>query len=399
MRAILRHRGFRLLLAGQTLSMFGSTALFLVLAIWTKALTGSNSMVGVLFLLLALPAVATPLFGVLVDRLPRRRVMIVTDLVMAAIVSMLLFVHDEGDVWIIFAVTVVYALAQPVFASAKSGLMVGMLEEEHLASANGLLESMRQALRIGAPLAGAGLYTVLGGGAVALVDAATFLVSAALLSAMRVPDIARVREPLRFWSSLVGGVSHIWRTSELRALVGAVFLAVCVVGLLEGAVFFALLDALGKPPEYVGILSTVQGVGSITGGLLAGAAITRLGELRVSAVGILGIGAGFALCATLSLPVVFVACVLIGLTLTPFMVAFNTLVQRRTALELQGRVFTAIEALLSAPFALSMGIGAAVVAVVDIRVLYLFVAGALALVGTALMLWRLEEPRPAAASA
>jgi MFS family permease len=398
-RAILRHRGFQLLLAGQTLSMFGSSAMLLVLGIWTKALTGSNSMVGLVFLLLALPAVATPLLGVAIDRFPRRQVMIVTDLLMAAVLSTLLFVHDEGDVWIIFAVAVVYALGQPVFGSAKAGLLRGMLEEEHLAAANGLLESLRQALRICSPLAGAGLYTVLGGGAVAVLDAATFLASAALLAGMRVPDIERVREPLRFWSSFTGGVAHIWRTAELRLLVGAVFFAVCVVGLLEGAVFFALLDALGKPPEFIGVISTVQGAGSITGGLLAGVAISRLGELRVSAVGILGIGAGFALMATLSLPFVFGACVLIGVTLTPFMVAFNTLVQRRTALELQGRVFTAIEALLSAPFALSMGIGAGLVAVVDIRVLYLVVAASLVLVGGALMVWRLEEARPAAASA
>lgn len=399
MRALLRDPGFRLLLAGQTLSMFGSSAMFLVFGIWTKALTGSNTMVGVVFLLLALPAVAAPVLGVAVDRFPRRRVMIVTDLALAVVVSTLLFVHDEGDVWIIFAVAVVYAVGQPVFASARSGLMRGMLAEEQLAGANGLMESMRQALRICSPLAGAGLFALLGGGAVALVDAATFLVSAALLAAMRVPDIERVREPLRFWASFTGGVSHIWRTAELRALVGAVFLAVCVVGLLEGAVFFALLDALGKPPEYIGILSTVQGVGSITGGLLAGLFIARLGELRVSAVGILGIGTGFALCATISLPVVWAACAVIGLTLTPFMVAFNTLVQRRTALELQGRVFTAIEALLSGPFALSMGIGAALVAVVDIRVLYLLVAGALGLVGFALLGWRLEEPQSAPASA
>lgn len=79
--------------------------------------------------------------------------------------------------------------------SARSGLLRGMLPEEQLAVANGALASMRQALRVGAPLAGAGLYAAFGGGVVAVLDAATFLVSAAALLAMRVPDIARGRSP------------------------------------------------------------------------------------------------------------------------------------------------------------------------------------------------------------
>ena len=371
MRAVLRHRGFRLLLAGQTLSMFGSSALFLVLGIWVKELTGSNSAVGLLFMLMALPAIAAPLFGVAVDRFPRRQLMIVTDLVLAAAVLLLLLVDGRNDVWLIFAVAVVYSLGQPVFGSAKAGLIRGMLPEEQLAAANGAIESMRQALRIGAPLAGAGIYVAFGGGAVAAVDAVTFLASAGTLLAMRVPDIARSREPLRFVESFTEGIRHLWRTPDLRLLCGCIVAAICFIGVLEGAVFFALLDAIGKPPEWVGILSTIQGVGSIAGGIVSAWLIARAGELRVSGIGLAGLGVGFGLCAVLTVPSVLVGAVVIGITLTPFMVAFNTIVQKLTPLELQGRAFTAIEALFSAPMAIAMGLGAVLVAVVDIRVLYL----------------------------
>ena len=394
MRAVLRDRGFQLLLGGQTLSLFGSSALFLVLAIWVKDLTGSNSAVGLLFTLMALPAIASPLFGVAIDRFPRRRLMIVTDLVMAAVVSLLLLVHDSSDAWLIFVVGMLYSVGTPIFGSAKAGLMRGMLPEEHLAAANGAMESMRQALRIGAPLAGAGLYVAFGGGVVAMLDAATFLLSAATLAAMRVPDIARVREPLQFLSNFTGGVRHLWRTPDLRLLVGSIVFAVSVVGLLEGAVFFALLDAVGKPPEFIGVVSTVQGAGSIAGGLAAAWVISRIGELRVCGIGLVGLGTGFGMCALLNIPALLVACVVIGITLTPFMVAFNTLVSKRTPFELQGRVFTAVEAVLSAPMAAAMGLGALLVAVVDIRVLYLLNAVSLALLGSVLLWRRLAEPVP-----
>jgi len=76
MITLLRNRDFRLLLAGQTLSMFGDIALFIVLAIWAKQLTGSNGEAGAVFLTLALPSLASPLGGLIVDRYPRRIVMI-----------------------------------------------------------------------------------------------------------------------------------------------------------------------------------------------------------------------------------------------------------------------------------------------------------------------------------
>ena len=394
MRAVMRDRGFRLLFVGQTLSLFGSSALFLVLGIWVKELTGSNSAVGLLFTVMALPAIAAPLFGIAIDRFPRRSLMIVTDVAMAAAVLALLFVHDRSDVWIIFAVGALYSVGQPVFGSAKAGLIRGMLPEEQLAAANGALESMRQALRIGAPLAGAGLYAAFGGGVVAVLDAATFVVSAVTLAAMRVPDIARNREPLEFLDSFTAGVRHLWRTPDLRLLCGCVIAAICFVGVLEGAVFFALLDAIGKPPEWVGILSTIQGIGSIAGGIVAAWLIARLGELRVSGIGLAGLGAGFGLCALVTVPSVLVGAVVIGITLTPFMVAFSTIVQKLTPLELQGRAFTAIEAIFSAPMALAMGTGAILVAVVDIRVLYLSALVSLVALGAVLL--RRREPGPVA---
>ena len=71
------------LLIGQTLSAFGDYAMFLALAVWVKALTGSNAKAGLAILPFVLPSLVGPALGVFVDRFPRRRIMIVTDLVAA----------------------------------------------------------------------------------------------------------------------------------------------------------------------------------------------------------------------------------------------------------------------------------------------------------------------------
>ena len=87
MRELLRHRDFRLLLAAQTLSMFGDWTLLLVLGIWAKTLTGSNAVAGLTVFAMVAPGLLAPFAGVVVDRLPRRAVMIGLNLVSAVVVS------------------------------------------------------------------------------------------------------------------------------------------------------------------------------------------------------------------------------------------------------------------------------------------------------------------------
>src|SRR5712692_335454 len=89
-RRLLAFRNARLYFIGQTLSLFGDTALYLALAIWVKSLTGSNAAAGLVFFFLALPSIAAPVGGLLVDRVRRRPLMIVVDLLVGGTVLLLL---------------------------------------------------------------------------------------------------------------------------------------------------------------------------------------------------------------------------------------------------------------------------------------------------------------------
>src|SRR5437764_4177641 len=95
-RSLLRLRPFRVLLAGQTLTLFGDLALILVLGVWAKDLTGSVSAGGAVFFAMIAPTLLSPVLGCVVDRFPRLRVLIVNDLVTAAGLLPLLAVHGEG---------------------------------------------------------------------------------------------------------------------------------------------------------------------------------------------------------------------------------------------------------------------------------------------------------------
>ncbi|MGH3632264.1 MAG: hypothetical protein ACRDRL_33105, partial [Sciscionella sp.] len=98
---VLASRNMRVLLVGQTVNMFGNTAMTIVLGIWVKNLTGSSGAAGLIFMLIAATAFLAPVTGTLVDHFPRRLLLIVNDTLCGAVIALLLLVHDRNELWLI----------------------------------------------------------------------------------------------------------------------------------------------------------------------------------------------------------------------------------------------------------------------------------------------------------
>ena len=395
MRALLADRNTRLLLAGQTLSAFGDWAMLIVLAIWMKSLTGSSALAGLTFFTFAAGALLAPLGGLLADRVRRRPLMIVADCALGAIVLLLLLVHDRSDAWLLYGVAFSYGALGTVFYPARAALLKVMLPEELLGEANGVLTATREGLRIIAPLAGAGLYAVLGGGAVAILDSATFAASVFFLSRMRVREEKPEPSEHRFTQEVTAGLRHVWETLPLRQIVSGVAVALLVVGFSE-TLIFSVLAALGKPPSFFGVMATIQGVGSIAGGVTAAAVLRRVGEVRLVGMG-LALFALADLCLIApSLGVVLAAGPFAGVGVAWAIVGFSTALQTRTPLAIQGRVSAAADLTLSIAQTTSIATGAILSTVVDYRILFVVMA-ALVLASAGYLLTR-REPTPAPAT-
>jgi MFS family permease len=188
MRNLLARRDFRLLFTGLLASMIGDSVMLIVLAIWVKDLTGSNGKAGLTIFFLVAPALVAPLLGWVVDLFRRRPFLIAANLLSAVSLSPLLFVHDAGDVWIIYSVAALYGVSFVVIPAALSGLLKEMLSEDLLVDANGSLQTVRESLRLFGPLLGAGLLTAFGGGTVAILDAATFCIAALFIALVPVRE-------------------------------------------------------------------------------------------------------------------------------------------------------------------------------------------------------------------
>jgi MFS family permease len=374
MKSLLRRSDVRLLLAGQALSMFGDWMMIIVLGIWMKVLTQSNSAAGLVFFVFAAASLVAPLGGLLVDRLPKRPVMVATHVALAAVMCTLLFAHDRGDAWLLYVVTAVYGLGGDVFAAARGSMMKAMLPDELLGDANAAFQSLREGLRLVAPLAGAGLYALTSGGIVALVDAGTFVASAATLVALRFAEPAAAPREHHFLREVSAGLTHILRVPALRQMTIGISATMLVIGFSE-TLLFAITAALHRAPSFIGVLGTAQGVGSVAGGVTAGKLLRRFGDLRTAGIGVLLFAVGDAMFLIPSLPAVLAAMAVAGLGIVWAVVAIGTAYQRRSGQEIQGRVSAAANMVFSVPQTISIAAGAALISVVDykIEILVMFV--------------------------
>jgi MFS family permease len=366
---LLRMPVFRRLAIGWTFSNLGDSVLYLTLAIWVKDLTHSNAAAGLVFLFLGLPVLIAPLAGQLADRHSRRRLAIYANLVETAVVLMLVFVHGRGDVWIIYAVTFAYGCLTYVTSAAKSGLVRDLLDDDQLASGNGLLTTIEQGLQLVSPLLGAGAYGLFGGVAVAIVTSSVLLVAAAVIATVNVVETPPADEREPFWPEVTAGIRHIRKIPVLSRVTTALAVAFLVTGFANTAVFAIVDQGLHRSSEFFGVLAAIQGAGSVLGGLTAAALVGRLGERGAMSVGlaVLGVGLGAASIPNTALVCV---CVAIGGVAVPWtIVAYTTLRQRLTPATLQGRVASASNMAMNGPQTIGTAMGAALIAIVDYRLL------------------------------
>lgn len=387
MRRLLRYRDLRLLFAGEAFSLFGDRAMFLAFGVWVKTITGSNAAAGMVFFALALPALLSPIGGVLVDRLPRRQLMIAVDLCIGAALLSLLLVHGHGQLWLIYAVAALYGATGSLFGAARSALLTELLPSDLLPDANAALQTASQGMRLIGPLAGAGLFAAFGGGAVAAIDAATFGISALCLLLLRARPqdaAARPREQ-RLRDEFTAGVRHIVRTPPLRQIVLALSAAIFAMGFMETLLFAITDQGLHRPPSFIGVLLTLQGIGALAGGLTAGRLLRRIGDGRIVGLGIALMGASCGFGIAQSLPIVLFGVVLAGVGISWALVGYGTSIQQRTPDHLQGRVYAATGTLIGSPQTIAIALGAALVAVLDYRLLLLLIVAVSALAAAYLL--------------
>ena len=359
------NRSFRQVWLGQVVSQLGDW--FDTIALYTIILnlTGSGRAVGLLLVARFVPSfLVGSLSGVVGDRFSRRSIMIISDLLRAVVVLGFLFVRRADQLWIIYFLTVVQLALSTFFEPAKTAIIPSIVSDRELVAANTISSVTWSAmLTLGAAIGG--VVTGWFGTDVAFIlDAMTYLLSAALIASVHVP-----KRPPREKSKLtVGRALGITQTIEgaryvkRRPRVFALLLVKPAWGLGGGiltllAVFGARIFPVGKDAATgIGILYAARGIGTAVGPIVA-RRISGEGKKRMqTSIGIAFlIGAAFYMAFGWATSFV-VALIVLGLAHTggSILWVFSTvLLQRGVADNFRGRVFAAELALLTLTMAIS----------------------------------------------
>src|SRR5438067_9612512 len=178
-----KNRAFRTLYAANAVSQLGDW--FNVVALFSLLLdlTGKGEAVAFALLTRFVPMfLAGPAAGIVADRLSRRAIMIVSDVLRAGLVLCLLFIRQADQIWIAYAVVTAHSVVSAFFEPAQQAMLPNLVSEADYPLAATLENSLWAAtLAVGSALGGVALALV-GRDAAFLCDAASFLVSAALIA-------------------------------------------------------------------------------------------------------------------------------------------------------------------------------------------------------------------------
>jgi MFS family permease len=277
MLAPFRSRDFRLLWTGTTVSLLGDGVFYVALAWQVYDLSDVPAALSVVGLAMSASQVVFLLLGgVAGDRLERRGVMLAADLLRFGAIAALggLALGGGLRLWQVVVVAAVYGTGAGFFGPSFDAIVPDLVPRELLAEANSVDQFIRPiALRLAGPALGGWLVAGCGAGAAFLLDAASFLVSAAALALLRPPRAAP--DAAAEEGSALGGIRDGFRFVRGRVWLWGTLLAAAVAYLLfvgpsEVLVPFMVKRELGGSAGDLGLVFAVGGVGAVAAAFAVG---------------------------------------------------------------------------------------------------------------------------------
>jgi MFS family permease len=289
---LLTQPDYRRLWLAHTISQVGNEITLLalpllaVLVIHASALEVSvlGALQFVAFMLLALPA------GAWVDRLPRKLVLVVTDLGRVVVLTLVPIAAALGwlSIWLLYGIAFAVAVLTVFFEIGDQSILPELVDRDRLAEANSRLEVTRSAASVLGPGIGGALVGLLSAPTAILADAASFLASAMFLFGIRgrpapAPDPAKPRSSIR--ADIVEGLRFYRRSPVLLRLSAAIVTSNVGIWLAGSTFLVYLVRDLRMTPEAIGLAFSVGAIGLVVGAAVAAGIGARIGVSRALMIG------------------------------------------------------------------------------------------------------------------
>jgi len=361
------------------------------LVVLVVQVTGSASAVGGALVARLLPTIASPLAGVIADRVDRRIVLVASDLARAVLVLGLVFARDLATIYVL---VFLMGLARTVFNPTVRAAFPSVVGGGDLTRANALISGTFSTSIMVGPALGGLLVASIGVDAAFLADAVTYLVSAILLSTVPLPHPRREsEEEAGFVRELRSGFGYLLGTRVPLAIVVGAFLTILTINATVPAEVFLAKETFGAGDVGYGLLVSLWGGGMVLGSAMMAVLGNRINLVLLYFLSIFVgasalVGTGLAPAFILALGALTVEGAATGID----NVATDTILQKRVPEAFLGRVFSIRFLAYSAGEALAYPLGGLLVDTVGPRSTYILAGIATAAAGLLVLLTVMAAP-------
>ncbi|MDF5752721.1 MFS transporter [Spongiactinospora sp. TRM90649] len=344
-----RQRDYRLYWTARTISLSGSEVSRLAIPLTAATLLGASPMeMGLLGAAATLPHLLVGLpAGVIADRLPRRRpLMIACELVAAAAAAAVPLIWYLGALTIpyLLAVAFVVGCCTVLFRAADFPYLLAVVPAEQRTEAFAGSQAAQSVASVGGPGLAGVLVQALTAPLAVLAEAVSFLISALLLRSVRTTEAHAPAATRGMWRDIWDGLHLSVANPTLRALLGAGATHNFFASAYIAIYLLYTLHELDLPPGLIGALTACFGIGGILGAAAVPRLTRRFGDERILLGSVLLFPADYVIVALAGGPLAVKAAVLgaaalgVGALIVAFATCMNTVTVREIKTEYLGRV-------------------------------------------------------------
>jgi MFS family permease len=353
---LLRQRNFALLWFGGLISLMGDSVLLVALPYFVYQKSGSTLASAVMVAAELLPRLLFgSIAGVFVDRWDRKKVMVFTSIAQGVIILPLLLVKSTESIWIVYVVSFFQVTLAMFFGPAENAFLPLLVHKDELLPANSLNALNNNLARLIGPPVGGAMLAFSGLSGVVFFDSITFVVAGLLIFGIKYS--AKISQPPPSAENVLvkSNALHTFLTEWtegmdiVRKNRSVLVLFISVVLLNFGGVMIDplgaayMVDIVKASAEVFGWLVTVQAIGGILGGLLAGKVNKKMATARVYGWSELILGFMIFIRYNIpELPILFVMTFLLGLPAALGAAALDTLFQQKVPNTHLGRIIGAL---------------------------------------------------------
>lgn len=337
----LRHRDFRLLWSGQTVSIFGNFIYGVAVPFQILALGGSALQLGIGASIASIAMILSLLVaGAVVDRLPRRRVILVSDLISGVVTMVVAVLGFSGALRIehLYVAAAFFGIAFSFTGPAISAIIPELIPADVLVPGNAVQGLSRQIAQVGGPVVGGAVVALSGAPMAFALDALTFFFSFLAVSLVTsrpteqriaLPFVRQIRDGLAFTFS----ITWLWITIFLWA-----FINMANSGPFVVALPLLVRDVLLGDARTYGAIIAAMGAGEVIGTFTISQMRVRRVGIAIYAWAMVAAVASIVLGLAPLLPVIMAMFAVRGLSIVGFGVLWQSALQRHVPREMLGRV-------------------------------------------------------------